>query len=87
MDGKKTKFPLALPKPLLRGSRPKFVRDSSKTIYSEFLKFHPNPFTYSEVIAKRVNIVQMRHKVFAILGGASASSPSKEERRNHRAEI
>jgi len=27
---KKTKFRLALPLPILRGSRPKFVRDSSK---------------------------------------------------------
>jgi len=63
MDREKTKFRLALPLPLLRGSRPKFVRDSSKTICSEFLKFHPNPFTYGGVIAKRVNIVQTRHKV------------------------
>jgi len=48
----------------------------------EFPKFHPNPFTSGGVIAERVNIVQTRHKVFAILGEASASSPSKE-RRNH----
>ena len=43
---------------------------------SEFSKFHPNPFTTGGVIAERVNIVQTRHKVFAILGEASASSPS-----------
>ena len=41
-------------------------------------KFHPNPFTSGGVIAERVNIVQTRRlKVFAILGEASASSPSK----------
>ena len=45
--------------------------------HSEFPKFHPNPFTSGGVIAERANIVQTRHKVFAILGEASASSPSK----------
>jgi len=39
---------------------------------------HPNPFTCGGVIAERVNIIQTRHKVFAILGEASASSPSIE---------
>ena len=43
-------------------------------------KFHPNPFTSGGVIAERVNNVQTRHKVFAILGEASASSPSKNWR-------
>jgi len=43
---------------------------------SEFPKFHPNPFTSGGVIAERANIVQTRRKVFAILGEASASSPS-----------
>ena len=41
-------------------------------------KFHPNPFISGGVTAERVNIVQTRHKVFAILGEASASSPSKK---------
>jgi len=36
------------------------------------------PFTSGGVIAERVNIVQTRHKVFAILGEASASSPSND---------
>ena len=39
-------------------------------------KFHPNPFTSVGVIAECVNIIQMCHKVFAILGEASASLPS-----------
>jgi len=39
-------------------------------------QIHPNPFTSGGVIAERVNIIQTRHKVFAILGEASASSPS-----------
>jgi len=76
MDQKKTKFQLALPLPLLRGSRPKFVRDSSKQYTRELPKFHPNPFTSGGVIDERVNIVQTRHRVFAVLGEASASSPS-----------
>ena len=46
----------------------------AQKIYSEFPKFHPNPFTSGEVIAERVNIVETRHKVFPILG--EASSPS-----------
>jgi len=40
------------------------------TPFSEFPKFHPNPFTSGGVIAERVNIVQTRHKVFGILGEA-----------------
>ena len=55
---------------------PKICQGQLQTTYSEFPKFHPNPFTSGGVIAKRVNIVQTRHKVFAILGEASASSPS-----------
>ena len=54
---------------------PKICQGQLQTI-SEFPKFHPNPFTSGAVIAERVNIVQARHKVFAILGEASASSPS-----------
>ena len=62
---------------------PKICQGQLQTIYSEFPKFHPNPFTSGGVIAERVNIVQTRHKVFAILGEASASSPSNEiENRN-----
>jgi len=39
-------------------------------------KFHPNPFTSGGVIAERVNTAQTWHKVFPILGEATASSPS-----------
>jgi len=49
-----------------------------QAIYSEFPKFHPNPFTSGEVIAEHVNIVETRHKVFPILGEASASLPSNK---------
>jgi len=44
-------------------------------MYSEYPKFHPNGFTSGgvTVIAKRVNTVQTRHKVFPILGEAIAS--------------
>ena len=57
---------------------PKICQGQLQTIGAEFPKFHPNPFTSGGVIAERVNIVQTRHKVFAILGEASASSPSNE---------
>ena len=49
---------------------PKICQGQLQTIYSEFPKLHPNPFTSGGVIAERVNIVQTRHKVFAILGEA-----------------
>jgi len=55
---------------------PKICQGQLQTIYSQFPRFHPNPFTSGGVIAERVNIVQTLHKVFAILGEASASSPS-----------
>jgi len=55
---------------------PKICQGQLQAIDSEIPKFHPNPFTSGGVIADRVNIVQTRHKVFAILGEASASSPS-----------
>ena len=71
---KKTKFRLALPLSLLRGSRPKSVRVSSRQ-YTRSVP-SPNPFTSGGVIAERVNIVQTRHKVFPILGEATVSSPS-----------
>jgi len=45
-------------------------------IYSEWPKFHLNPYTSGRVIAGRVNIVETCHKVFPILG--KASSPSKK---------
>jgi len=61
---------------------PKICQGQLRTMYSEFPKFHANPFTSGGVIAKRVNIVQTRHKVFAILGEASASSPSNEQIHN-----
>jgi len=54
---------------------PKICQGQLQTIVSEFPKLHPNPFTSGGVIAERVNIVQTRHKVFAILGEAWASSP------------
>jgi len=82
---KKTKLPPAR-SPALASARiaPKISQGQLQTIYSEFSKFRPNPFTYGGVIAERVNIVETRHKVFPILG--EASSPSKD-RRNHRAKI
>jgi len=55
---------------------PKICQGQLQTIHSEISKFHPNPFTSGGVIAERVNIVQTRH--FAILGEASAYSPSKD---------
>ena len=64
--------------PALASARiaPKICQGQLQTIYSEFSKFHPNPFTSGRVIAERVNVVETRHKVFPILGEASASSPS-----------
>jgi len=58
---------------------PKICQGQLQTIDSEFPKFHPNPFISGGVIADRVNIIQTRHKVFAILGEASASSPSNNQ--------
>jgi len=54
----------------------KICQSQLQTIYSEFRKFHPNPFTSGGVIAECMNIVEMHHKVFPILG--EASSPSKD---------
>ena len=48
-------------------------------IHSECPKFHPNPFTSGGVIAELVNVVEMRHKVFPILGEATASPPSNNK--------
>ena len=66
---------------------PKICHGQLQTMYSEFPKFHPNPFTSGGVIAERVNIVQTHHKVLAILGEASASSPSKDNCRPHVATV
>jgi len=62
--------------PALASARiaPKIGQGQLQTIYSEYPKIHPNPYTSGGVIAGRVNIVETRHKVFPILG--EASSPS-----------
>ena len=78
MDGKKNKISARPPEAAAAQIAPKICQGQLRTIYSEFPKFHPNPFTFGGVIAERVNIVQTRHKVFAILGEASASSPSNK---------
>ena len=61
---------------------PKICHGRFWAISSQFTpecpKFHPNPFTSGGVIAERVNVVHTSHKVFPILGEASASSPSKK---------
>jgi len=60
-------------------SRSRFCADRAQnlqgqlqTIYSEFPKFHLNPFTSGGVIDARANIVETCHKVFPILGEATA---------------
>jgi len=73
---KKNKISVLPPEAASARIAPKICQGQLPTIDSEFPKFHPNPFTSGGVIAERVNIVQTRHKVFAILGEASASSPS-----------
>jgi len=73
---KKNKISARAPAAVSARIAPKICQGQRQTIYSEFPYFHPNPFTSGGVIAERVNIVQTRHKVFAILGEASASSPS-----------
>jgi len=77
MDKKNKSLPRA---PAAASARiaPKICQGQLQTIYWEFPKFHSNWFTSGGVIAERVNIVQTRHKVSAILGEASASSPSNE---------
>ena len=55
----------------------KICHGQRQTVCSECLKFHPNRFTSGGVITERVNTVQTRHKVFTIVGEATASSPSK----------
>jgi len=51
----------------------KICQGQLQIIYSQYSKFHPNPFTSGGVIAERVNVVEMCHKVFPILGEATAS--------------
>jgi len=65
---KKTKFWLALSLLLLRGSRPVSARASGKQCTQSAPNFIQ--ITFGGVIAKRVNTVQTRHKVFPILGKA-----------------
>ena len=76
-NGRKKNKTSALP-PAAASARiaPKICQVQLQTIDSKFSKFHQNPFTFGGVIAERANIVQTRHKVFAILGEASASSLS-----------
>jgi len=76
MDKKNNKISARARDPASARIAPKICQGQLQTIYSEFPKFHPNPFTSGRVIAERVNIIQTRHKVFAILSEASASSPS-----------
>ena len=78
MDRTKNKISAGVPAASSARIAPKICPGQLQTIYSEFPKFHPNPFTSGGVIAECVNIVQMRHKVFAILCEASASSPSNK---------
>jgi len=68
-------FRVALPSARIA---PKICHAQLQTIYSECPKFHSNPFTSGGVIAGRMNIVEMRHKVFPILGEATASSASND---------
>ena len=73
---KKNKISARAPAAASARIAPKICQGQLQTIYLEFSKFHLNLFTSGGVIAERVNIVQTRHKVFAILGEVSASSPS-----------
>ena len=50
------------------------------TIYCEYPKFQPNPYTSGGVIARRVNIVEIHHKVFPILSEASSPSNNRWSR-------
>jgi len=77
-NGQKNKISAGPPAAASAPIAPKICQGQLRTIDSEFPKFHPNPFTFGGVIAERVNIVQTRDKVFAILGEASASSPSNK---------
>jgi len=76
MDRKKNIISARAPAAASARIAPKICHGQLQRIYSERPKFYPNPFTSGGVMAERVNIVQTCHKVFAILGEASASSPS-----------
>jgi len=56
LSDKKTTFARS---PALASARivPKICQDQLQTIYLQFPKFHPNPFTSGKDIAERVNIV------------------------------
>ena len=75
LSDEKTKFRLAFSLSLLRGSGPKSARTIGRQRTQSAPKFHPNRFTCGEVIAERVNSVETRDKVNAILGEAVASRP------------
>jgi len=72
----KTKFPVTLSLLLLWRSHPKSARTCGKQC-TQSAKFHPNRFTSGGVTAERVTTDQTHHKVCAILGEATTSSPSK----------
>ena len=76
-DKKKTKKS-ARARALFSADRAQNLSGQLQTICSRCPKFRPNPFTSGGVRAERVNAVQARHKVFPILGEASASSPSSD---------
>jgi len=76
MRDKKNKISARCPTLASARIAPKICQSQLQTIYSQYPKSHPNPYTSGGVIAGRVNIVETRHKVFQILGEATASSPS-----------
>jgi len=53
---------------------PKICQGQPQVIYSEYSEFHPNRFTFSGVIAERVNTVETRRKVNPIFGWSLAWS-------------
>jgi len=77
-DKKKQNFG-SLSRSRLCADRAQNLPGQRQTMYSKCLKLHPNRFTFGGVIAEHVNTVQTRHKVFPILGEATAFSPSKKE--------
>jgi len=44
---------------------PKIYQGQPTTLGSHCSKFHPNPFTFGGVIAKRVNTVILPHTIFS----------------------
>ena len=53
---------------------PKICWGQPQTMYSECSRFNPNRFTFSGVIAQRVNTVKTRRQVFPIFGWSLAWS-------------